>query len=151
MRIRLSDAQIAAQINAKNAAMTEALRAVTLGDEPSVETGNLAGIADEWQPGVHYEKGAIFTYGKYIGFTRNVVDSLAVYPPFSPGTESLYGVRPPADPDGVYPYVYNMRAVPGMRVRENGVVYVCIAPAPVDPVLYPPSTTPALFEEEPTA
>ena len=50
--------------------------------------------------------------------------------------EAIYGVRPIPDDDGVYPYVYNMAAVAGMRVRENGETYVCTRD--IDPLLYPP-------------
>ena len=45
--------------------------------------------------------------------------------------------------DGVCPYVYNMAAVAGMRVRENGETYVCTRD--IDPLLYPPSQVAAHF------
>ena len=48
--------------------------------------------------------------------------------------------------DGVYPYVYNMAAVAGMRVRENGETYVCTRD--IDPLLYPPSQVAAHFTKE---
>lgn len=60
--------------------------------------------------------------------------------------EAIYGVRPAPDDNGVYPYVYNMAASVGMRVREGDNVYVCIQPA--DPLLYPPSQVAALFTLE---
>lgn len=58
----------------------------------------------------------------------------------------IYGVRPIPDDDGVYPYVYNMAAVAGMRVRENGETYVCTRD--IDPLLYPPSQVAAHFTKE---
>ena len=64
-------------------------------------------------------------------------------PPGSAGMEAIYGVRPIPDDDGVYPYVYNMAAVAGMRVRENGETYVCTRD--IDPLLYPPSQVAAHF------
>lgn len=140
---RLSDAQIAAQIRAKTAAMQEAL-ASTRTDAPSAGIGNLAGVAPSWQEGKAYEAGELFTYDGKVGFARQRVTAMAVYPPFSTGTEALYGVRPAPDAQGVYPYVYNMRAEVGMRVRDNGTVYRCIQAA--DPLLYQPSIVPALFE-----
>jgi len=141
---RLSDAQIARQIRAKLQAMSEALKSTKL-EEPSALIGNLCEIAPKWESGKQYEKGKVFTHDGKIGFARQNVLAQEVYPPFSAGTEALYGVRPAADPEGVYPYVYNMRVENGMLVRENGVVYRCVQAA--DPLLYPPSQAPALFEE----
>ena len=62
------------------------------------------------------------------------------------GTEALYGAKPSPDTEGVYPYVYNMAAVAGMRVRENGETYVCTRD--IDPLLYPPSQVTAHFNKE---
>ena len=140
---RLSDAQIAAQIRARTKAMREAL-ANTKMDAPSANIGNLAGIAPNWEAGRTYEVGEVFTYDGKVGFARQNVLAQEVYPPFSTGTEAIYGVRPCADENGVYPYAYNMRAEAGMKVREGETVYECIQTA--DPLLYPPSTVPALFK-----
>ena len=81
-----------------------------------------------------------------VGFARQAFTSSSVYPPFSTGTEALYGVRPAPDEDGVYPYVYNMAVTVGMRVRDNDIVYRCIQAA--NPLLYAPSAVPALFQQE---
>ena len=70
-------------------------------------------------------------------FTRQAVTAMEHQPPGSAGMEAIYGIRPIPDDDGVYPYVYNMAAVAGMRVRENGETYVCTRD--IDPLLYPPS------------
>lgn len=139
---RLSDEQIAAQIRRKTAAMQGALQSTRV-EAPAVEIGNLAGVAPLWEAGRAYEKGELFTHEGKVGYTRQALTSSDVYPPFSPGTEALYGVRPAADADGVYPYVYNMRAEVGMKVCETGAVYMCVQAA--DPLLYPPSSVPALF------
>ena len=62
------------------------------------------------------------------------------------GTESVYGARPAPDRDGIYPYVYNMSAKAGMRVRDQGVVYRCTSDCP--DMLWPPSELAAHFEAE---
>lgn len=99
---------------------------------------------DEWQPDTAYKQGTPFTYNGVCGFCRQDVKSLAIYPPFSVGTEALYGARPAPDIDGVYLYVYNMKAVEGMKVREDEATYYCYNP--VDPMLNPPSELAAHFK-----
>lgn len=143
MNNRLSDAQIASQIRAKIAAMKAALTSTRM-ETPDAQVGNLAGIAAAWDAGKTYDRGELFTYDGKLGFARQIVTASEIYPPFSTGTEALYGVRPAPDANGIYPYVYNMRTEVGMLVRENGVVYKCIGAA--DPLLYAPSAVPALFE-----
>ena len=126
----------------------EGVRMVTdSGAEPPATAGVFADGFPPWQPGKTYGRNEPFFHAGMVGFARqgNLTAS-DVYPPFSTGTESLYGVRPVPDADGVYPYVYNMAATVGMRVREGDAVYVCIQPA--DPLLYPPSAVPALFAPE---
>lgn len=119
------------------------------GTEPPAEAGVFAKGFNEWTPGKTYARNEAFRYGEHVGFARqDGIVASEVYPPFSTGTEALYGVRPAPDEDGIYPYMYNMAVKNGMRVRENGEVYVCIAPAGADPLLYPPSAVPALFERE---
>ena len=78
--------------------------------------------------------------------TGKAVVSAEHQQPGSTGMEAIYGVRPSPDDDGVYPYVYNMAAVAGMRVRENGETYVCTRD--IDPLLYPPSQVTAHFNKE---
>ena len=60
-----------------------------------------------------------------------------------------YNPYPEPDADGVYPYVYGMGVIKGMRVREDGVVYCCIleTESPYK-LIYPPSAVPALFTAE---
>lgn len=144
---RLTDEQIAAQIRAKTEAMKNVTR-IYRNTDPETEVGNLSGMADPWVENHHYEAGELFDYKGTLGATIQAVDSLEIYPPFSTGTEALYSARPPQDGDGVYSYMYTMRVDPGMRVRENGVVYVCIAASKIEPLLYPPSAAPALFNKE---
>ena len=127
--------------------LTEAVDAAQASsDVPSATVGVLFDGIASWEPGKTYEKMyTLFTYDGKVGFTRQPnLTALDVYPPFSVGTEALYGVRPAPDDEGVYPYVYNMAAKVGMRVREGDVVYKCYQA--IDPVLYPPSQIPAHFE-----
>jgi hypothetical protein len=99
-----------------------------------------------WKAGKPYIKGELFTHNGTVGFARQAVTAQAHQPPFSAGMEAIYGVRPKPDKYGVYPYIYNMAADVGMKVREGDAVYVCIQAYPV--MLYPPSQVPALFTRE---
>lgn len=116
------------------------------GVEPAATAGVLTAGFDEWQPGKSYALNEPFRYGGMTGFARQQLTAQEIYPPFSAGTEALYGVRPAPDADGVYPYVYSMAVAPGMRVRDGGTVYRCIQPA--NPLLYAPGDAPALFVKE---
>lgn len=120
--------------------------------QSGVEPGVDAGLFDypEWAVGVEYKQNDLFMYDGQPGFVRQAHTSQETWLPFTPGTESLYGARPRQGPDGVYPYVYNMKAEVGMRVRsaKDSAVYVAIQPA--DPLLYDPADVPALFEKEET-
>lgn len=129
------------KIGRMNTAGAEAMQ--SLNAEPPVSAGVFT--YGEWQPDMAYEQYALFTYQGNAGFVRQAHTSLAVYPPFSVGTESLYGARPSPDSEGVYPYVYNMKVEVGMKVRseKDGNVYTAIQPA--DPLLYDPADVPAHF------
>ena len=98
------------------------------------------------EAGTSYAKGAAFVHNGAVYFARQAVVSAEHQQPGSTGIEAIYGVRPIPDDDGVYPYVYNMAAVAGMRVRENGETYVCTRD--IDPLLYPPSQVTAHFNKE---
>lgn len=114
-------------------------------DSPAVDVGLFD--YDEWVANRDYKKGELFTYNGDVGFTRQAITSQAHYPPFSIGTEALYGARPRMRPDGTYPYVYNMKAKVGMKVwsADNGKLYECIQAA--DPLLRDPADVPAHFTE----
>lgn len=116
------------------------------GAEPAATVGVLADGFPAWEPDKAYKLNEIFVYDGKVGFARQALTSSSVYPPFSTGTEALYGVRPAPDEDGVYPYVYNMAVTVGMRVSNNGKTYKCIQAA--NPLLYSPETVPALFTLE---
>lgn len=133
----------AAEISRMNAAGAEAMQ--SLNAEPPVSAGVFT--YGEWQPDTQYAQYALFTYQGNAGFVRQAHTSLAVYPPFSTGTESLYGARPSPDVYGVYPYVYNMRSEIGMVVRsvKDGQKYK--AKQNADPLLYDPADVPALFDK----
>ena len=133
----------AVQIDRMNTAGAEATH--KLNAEPPVNAGALT--YGERKPDTQYEQYDLFTYNGNAGFVRQAHTSLAVYPPFSTGTEALYGARPSPDVNGIYPYVYNMKVEVGMKVRsdKNGNVYIAIQPA--DPLLYDPADVPALFDK----
>ena len=141
LEIRYMDG--ANKIDRMNTAGAEAMQ--RLNAEPPVSAGVFT--YGEWQPDTQYEQYALFTYQGNAGFVRQAHTSLAVYPPFSVGTEALYGARPSLDAEGIYPYVYNMKVEVGMKVRsdKNGNVYIAIQTA--DPLLYDPADVPALFDK----
>lgn len=120
------------------------------GQEPRASAGLLYDGLPHWEAGRAYAKNELFTYDGMVGYARQAHTSQAAYMPFSTGTESLYGARPRQGPDGVYPYVYNMKSEVGMRVRsaKDSAVYVALQPA--DPLLYDPADVPALFAKEET-
>lgn len=127
--------------------LAEGVRLVTeSGAEPAATAGVLVDGFPAWEPDKAYALNEVFAYDGKVGFARQALTSSSVYPPFSTGTESLYGVRPAPDADGVYPYVYNMAVTVGMRVRDNDIVYRCIQAA--NPLLYAPGDVPALFTRE---
>lgn len=115
-------------------------------EEPDATVGILADGFDPWEPDREYRQYELFTHDGRVGFARQALTSSSVYPPFSPGVEALYGIRPIPDRNGVYPYEYNMAASVGMRVREGDAIYRCYNP--IDPMLWPPSQIPAHFEIE---
>lgn len=131
------------KIDRMNTAGAEVMQ--SLNAEPPVSAGVFT--YDEWQPDTQYEQYALFTYQGSAGFVRQAHTSLAVYPPFSTGTEALYGARPSPDVYGVYPYVYNMRSETGMVIRsaKDGQKYK--AKQNADPLLYDPADVPALFDK----
>ena len=133
----------AIQIDRMNTVGAEAMQ--SLNAEPPVNAGVFT--YNEWRPDTQYEQYALFTYNGTAGFVRQAHTSLAVYPPFSTGTEALYGARPSPDVNGVYPYVYNMRSEIGMVVRsvKDGQKYK--AKQNADPLLYDPADVPALFDK----
>lgn len=130
------------ELDRMNSAGAEAMQ--SLNAEPPVSAGVFA--YDEWEANTPYKQYDLFTYQGVAGFVRAAaVNSLDIYPPFSVGTEALYGARPAPDTEGIYPYVYNMRVEKGMKVHgKDGNVYIAIQPA--DPLLYDPVDAPALFE-----
>ena len=140
LEIRYMDG--ANKINRMNTAGAEAMQ--SLNADPPVSAGVFT--YGEWQPDTQYEQYALFTYQGNAGFVRQAHTSLAVYPPFSTGTEALYGARPSPDTEGIYPYVYNMKVEVGMKVRseKDGNIYTAIQVA--DPLLYDPADAVSIFE-----
>ena len=128
------------------AALAAAGAAQIAGQVPVATAGLFAPALPAWEPGTSYAQYAPFVYEGVMYFTRQAVVSAEHQQPGSTGMEAIYGVRPIPDDDGVYPYVYNMAAVAGMRVRENGETYVCTRD--IDPLLYPPSQVTAHFNKE---
>ena len=128
------------------AALAAAGAAQIAGQVPVAMAGLFAPALPAWEPGTSYAQYAPFVYDGVMYFTRQAVTAMEHQQPGSTGMEAIYGVRPIPDDDGVYPYVYNMAAVAGMRVRENGETYVCTRD--IDPLLYPPSQVAAHFTKE---
>jgi len=114
-------------------------------EEPAATVGVLAEGFPAWEPGAYYEKRyTLFEHKGDVYFTRQ--DGITAYAhqePGATGMESVYGIRPIPDEEGVYPYRRNMAASVGMQVRDRDVVYECIRS--IDPVLYPPADLPAHF------
>lgn len=132
----------------QDAILTEAVTTAQAATEaPSATVGVLSDGIPAWKPGKTYEKQyTLFTHDGKVGFTRQPnLTAQAHYPPFSIGTESLYGVRSVPDENGVYPYIYNMAASVGMKVSDGDMVYECIQA--IDPMLHPPGAIPAHFVE----
>ena len=130
-------------ISAVGAQEAKAL-SVTTNNAPAAQIGVFSAGVEPWQAGKVYEQYDLFEYGGAVGYVKQLsLTASEIYPPFSVGTEALYGARPAPDEDGVYPYVYNMAANVGMKVREDDVVYECIQAIP--DMLYPPSMLAAHF------
>lgn len=121
------------------------------GNPPMADSGVFASGVDEWKAGVEYKLNDLFTYQGNMGYVKQpMLTSLDVYPPFSTGTEALYGARPKPDADGIYPYVYNMGIYEGMLVRDDdGVLYRSIIGTQERPteLLYHPKYVPTLLEK----
>lgn len=122
---------------------------------PMADVGVFVGGVEEWKPDTEYKLNDLFSYKGNMGYVKQpTLTSLDIYPPFSTGTEALYGARPKSDADGVYPYVYNMGIYEGMLVRDDdGFVYRSITGTQERPteLLYHPKDVPALLvkvEEE---
>jgi hypothetical protein len=118
--------------------------AQSLGAAPIAEAGRFD--YPGWTIGKAYAKGELFTYNGMAGFAKQAVTAQAHQPPFSAGMEAVYGVRPKPDKNGIYPYIYNMAASVGMRVREGDAIYVCYQDLPT--MTWPPSQVPAHFTRE---
>lgn len=133
-------------IDRMNSAGAEAMQAAVLTIDPPVSAGVFT--YPEWEADTWYEQHTLLTYEGMTYFTRQAFKSSSVYPPGAIGTEALYGVRPAADSEGIYPYVYNMRVDVDMKVRSglDGNVYVAIQPA--DPLTYDPVDAVSVFALE---
>ena len=113
---------------------------------PSSNAGYFVAGASPWKPGTAYERFDMFEYGGVVGWVKQAHTAQDNWLPFAAGTESLYGARPVPDEHGIYPYVYNMSASVGMKVRDGDTVYVCIQA--IDDMLWPPAQIAAHFVAE---
>lgn len=118
---------------------------------PMADVGVFAGGVEEWKPDTEYKLNDLFSYQGNMGYVKQpTLTSQDLYPPFSTGTEALYGARPKPDAESVYPYVYNMGIFEGMLVRDDdGFVYRSITGTVERPteLLYHPKEVPALMEK----
>lgn len=116
---------------------------------PMADSGVFASGVKEWKPNTEYKLNDLFSYEGNMGYVKQpTLTSLDIYPPFSTGTEALYGARPKPDADGIYPYVYNMGIYEGMLVRDDdGMLYRSITGTQEKPteLLYHPKDVPALM------
>lgn len=121
------------------------------GNPPMADSGVFASGVEEWKPDTEYKLNDLFSYEGNMGYVKQpTLTSLDIYPPFSAGTEALYGARPKPDADGIYPYVYNMGIYEGMLVRDDdGVLYRSITGTQEQPteLLYHPKDVPAMMEK----
>ena len=122
------------------------LLAISSDKAPDAEAGIFAEGTEKWTPGETYNQYDLFQHNGAMGYVKQTHTALEIYPPFSVGTEALYGARPAPDEEGIYPYVYNMAAAVGMKVREDGIVYQCIQA--IGDMLYPPSQLAAHFVKD---
>ncbi len=116
--------------------------------ELPMEAGMFKLAYPEWQPdGGTEERLAISVYKGMVYQCMVATQRIAEYAPDI--ATNNYNPYPEPDADGVYPYVYGMGVIKGMRVREDGVVYCCIleTESPYK-LIYPPSAVPALFTAE---
>ena len=115
------------------------------GNAPSADSGVFVDGAEAWEAGKSYERGESFAYNGTMGYVKQAHTSQDIWLPFTLGTEALYGARPAPDENDIYPYVYNMAADVGMRVRDpdDHMVYICIQAIP--DMLYKPHEIPAHF------
>ena len=123
---------------------------------PMADSGVFASGVEEWKPDTEYKLNDLFSYEGNMGYVKqSTLTSLDIYPPFSAGTEALYGARPKPDADGIYPYVYNMGIYEEMLVRDDdGFIYRSITGTVDRPteLLYHPKEVPAMMEKiEPEA
>ena len=118
---------------------------------PMADVGVFSSGVEGWKPNTEYKLNDLFTYQGNMGYVKQpTLTSLDVYPPFSVGTEALYGARPKPDADGIYPYVYNMGIYEGMLVRDDdGVLYRSITGTQERPteLLYHPKYVSTLLEK----
>ena len=118
---------------------------------PMADSGVFASGVEEWKPNTEYKLNDLFSYEGNMGYVKQpTLTSLDIYPPFSAGTEALYGARPKPDADGIYPYVYNMGIYEGMLVRDDdGLIYRSITGTVDRPteLLYHPKDVPAMMEK----
>ena len=71
---------------------------------PMADSGVFASGVKEWKPDTEYKLNDLFSYEGNMGYVKQpTLTSLDIYPPFSAGTEALYGARPKPDADGIYP------------------------------------------------
>ena len=116
-------------------------------DEPPMATaGAFIYGAQPWEAGREYERYDLFQYNNAVGWVKQAHTSQETWPPFSVGSEALYGARPVSDENRVYQYVYNMAVDVGMLVydAEDNKIYRCIQAT--SDLLYAPHLASSLFE-----
>ena len=118
--------------------------------DTAADIGKFRGFFDEWQAdGGTQKAGTICEWNGAVYVCD--VDTMRING-YEPATllQTNYSLRPEPDAKGIYPYIWGMAVMKGMRVRENGVVYKCILETGDKhyKLIYPPSAVAALFTKE---
>lgn len=102
----------------------------------------------KWEPDRDYLHGQTLWYEAdgYLYETQQNVRSTLVYPPGSPGTDSLYAKVPePGGSDDILPWVYGEKVEAGDRRMYEGTVYERVMAWSPGTNIWEPPTVPAVW------
>lgn len=118
--------------------------------DTAADIGKFRGFFDKWEADNSTQKaGTICEYDGKVYVCDVDTQRINGYEPATL-LQTNYSLRPEPDAQGVYPYIWGMAVMKGMRVRENGVVYQCILETGDKhyKLIYAPSAVPALMVKE---
>ena len=128
---------------------TAAEKIKEMGDT-AADIGKFKGFFDKWEADNSTQRaGTICEYDGKVYVCDVDTQRINGYEPATL-LQTNYSLRPEPDAHGVYPYIWGMAVMKGMKVREDGVVYDCILETGDRhyKLIYPPSSVPALFTKE---